>query len=296
TWITQAALAEEPLTSFDEFNDASFKFSAFFLNRLQIPNLTQEILVGLAFNLLKGTCKSIRVLEYHLKESSKATTERLDWHNLKNKSYSFDLKKPLSLVQDHRGRQIILKDYFINKDLEYLKGRDSSRRYSTSVTKTKAATYYLKWIKDLVPKLWSPVVLINLTIDERYDFNVALRMFTRHIVIQRRVEDLQLGVKSYQKKLNLTKPDTYISNLKNKTAYTSHSHPHSIIYVDSFKRKRLMVTNGLHKFSNRTLNDVRSALHDIVARIRMKCLPMRKWSNLDKKQARVMVQEIDKQL
>nr|GFC44632.1 hypothetical protein [Tanacetum cinerariifolium] len=30
----------------------------------------------------------------------------------------------------------------------------------------------------------------------------------RRIVIQRRVEDLQLGVESYQKRLNLMKPDT----------------------------------------------------------------------------------------
>ncbi|GJX97986.1 hypothetical protein Tco_0355005 [Tanacetum coccineum] len=42
--------------------------------------------------------------------------------------------------------------------------------------------------------------LTSLTIDERYDLNVALRMYTRRIVIQRRVEDLQLGVESYQKK------------------------------------------------------------------------------------------------
>ncbi|GJX86363.1 hypothetical protein Tco_0337137 [Tanacetum coccineum] len=158
-------------------------------------------------------------------------------------------------------------------NLEYLKGRDLSRRYSTSVTKTKAATYDLKWIEDLVNNLWSPVQvkydqhaylgtshwglkrqrsteeikvrrddqklytfkegdfkrlrlqdiedmllllvqqkLANLTIDERYSLNVALRIFTRQIVIQRRVEDLQLGVKSYQKKLNLTKPDTFRSN------------------------------------------------------------------------------------
>ncbi|GJV35539.1 hypothetical protein Tco_1408016, partial [Tanacetum coccineum] len=392
TWISQAALAEEPPTSFDEFNDTSFDFSAFVMNRLKIPNLTQEILVGPAFNLLKGTCKSITELEYHLEECSKATTERLDWHNPENKPYPFDLRKPLPLIQDHRGRQIIPKDYFINKDLEYLKGGDLSRRYSTSVTKTKAATYELKWIKDLVHELWSPVVvkydqhayygtshwgpkcqsfygyasnltsskdvysrrriiavtrltimkkydyghleeievrrddqqlytfkegdfkrlrlqdiedmllllvqqkLTNLTIDERYDLNVALRMFTRRIVIQRRVEDLQLGVKSYQKKLNLTKPDTYRSNLRNKTAYTSHSDPHGIIYVDQFKRKRLMRTDELHKFSDGTLNDVRTALHDIAAGIRMEYLPMRKWSNLDKKRARVMVQDIDKQL
>nr|GEZ69112.1 hypothetical protein [Tanacetum cinerariifolium] len=56
--------------------------------------------------------------------------------------------------------------------------------------------------------------LSNLTVEERFAFNVSLRMFTRSIVIQRRVEDLQLGVESYQKRLNLTKPDTYRSDLK----------------------------------------------------------------------------------
>nr|GEZ18512.1 hypothetical protein [Tanacetum cinerariifolium] len=50
--------------------------------------------------------------------------------------------------------------------------------------------------------------LTNLTIDERYTLNVELRMFTRWIVIQRLVEDLQLGVESYQKKLNLTNDGT----------------------------------------------------------------------------------------
>nr|GEV46930.1 hypothetical protein [Tanacetum cinerariifolium] len=138
--------------------------------------------------------------------------------------------------------------------------------------------------------------LTNLTIDEWYDLNVVLHMYTRHIVIQRRVEDLQLGVEGYQKKLNLTKPDTYISNLKNKTAYTSYSDPHEIIYMDQYKRKRLMRTDELHKFSDGTLNDVRSALYDIVAGIRMKYLPMKKWSNLDKKRAQVMFQDIHKQL
>nr|GFA19568.1 hypothetical protein [Tanacetum cinerariifolium] len=36
--------------------------------------------------------------------------------------------------------------------------------------------------------------LTNLTIDERFAFNVTLRMITRSIVIQRRVEDHQLGL------------------------------------------------------------------------------------------------------
>ncbi|GJS02847.1 hypothetical protein Tco_0319355 [Tanacetum coccineum] len=44
TWISQAARAEEPPTSFDEFNDTSFDFSAFVLNRLEIPILTFKVL------------------------------------------------------------------------------------------------------------------------------------------------------------------------------------------------------------------------------------------------------------
>nr|GEZ73320.1 hypothetical protein [Tanacetum cinerariifolium] len=35
--------------------------------------------------------------------------------------------------------------------------------------------------------------LTNLTVEERFAFNVSLRMFTKSIVIQRRVEDLQLA-------------------------------------------------------------------------------------------------------
>nr|GEV13399.1 reverse transcriptase domain-containing protein [Tanacetum cinerariifolium] len=51
----------------------------------------------------------------------KATTEQLDWHNPEGKSYPFDLRKPLPLIPDRRGRQVIPQDYFLNNDLEYLK-------------------------------------------------------------------------------------------------------------------------------------------------------------------------------
>ncbi|GJR75272.1 hypothetical protein Tco_0087637 [Tanacetum coccineum] len=266
------ARAEKPPTSFDELIDTPIDFSAFVMNQLNIANLTQEYLVGPAFNLLKGTYKSLTELEYHFEECSKATTERLDWHNPEGKPYPFDLHKPLPLFPDHRGRQVIPQDYFINSDLEYLKGGNLSRQYSTSVSKIKAATYEIKWIEDMVPNLWSPVKVVNDKHDywdERYDLNVALRMFTRRIIIQRRVEDLQLGVKSYQKKLNLTKPVTFRSNLRNRTAYTAYSDPQGVIYKDQNNRNRLMRTDELHKFSDGTLNDVRTAPHDIASGIRM---------------------------
>nr|GEY29822.1 hypothetical protein [Tanacetum cinerariifolium] len=81
TWISITARAEKPPTSFDELIDTPIDFSSFAMNWLNIANLTQKLLVGPAFNLLKGTYKSLTELEYHFKECSKATTERLDWHN-----------------------------------------------------------------------------------------------------------------------------------------------------------------------------------------------------------------------
>ncbi|GJT12064.1 hypothetical protein Tco_0859106 [Tanacetum coccineum] len=139
TWISITARDEKPHTSFDELTDTPIDFFTFVINRVNIANLTQELLARLAFNLLKGTYKSIMKLEYHFEEY-------------------------------HRGRQVIPQDYFINKDLEYLKG-ESLSRYSTSVTNL--------WIKDMVPNLWSPVKVVydkhaywvtRLKIMKRYDY------------------------------------------------------------------------------------------------------------------------------
>nr|GEX56310.1 hypothetical protein [Tanacetum cinerariifolium] len=93
-------------------------------------------------------------------------------------------------------------------------------------------------------------------------FRDLARMFTRSIIIQRHVEDLQLGVESYQKKLNLTKPDTYRSDLKCKKAYTAYFDPRGFISQNKEKQNRLMHIDELHKFSDGTLNDVRPAQDD----------------------------------
>nr|GEX90874.1 hypothetical protein [Tanacetum cinerariifolium] len=100
--------------------------------------------------------------------------------------------------------------------------------------------------------------LTNLTVKERFAFNVSLRMFTRSIVIQRRVEDLQLGNKD--------------------------------------KKNRLIRIDELHKFSDGTLTDVRTALDDHLKGIRMQYLPQSIWRKSDKDKAAAMIQAIDKRL
>ncbi|GJS70369.1 hypothetical protein Tco_0703210 [Tanacetum coccineum] len=155
--------------------------------------------------------------------------------------------------------------------------------------------YGSKSIEDMLLLLVQGKVT-NLSVEERIAFNVSLRMFTRSVVIQRRVEDLQLGVESYQKKLNLTKPDTYRSNLRRQDAYTPYSDPRGFIYENKDKKNRLMRIDELHKFSDGTLDDVRTALNDRLKGIRMEYLPQTFWSQRDKANAGAMIQAIDKRL
>ncbi|GKE01491.1 hypothetical protein Tco_1389474, partial [Tanacetum coccineum] len=95
--------------------------------------------------------------------------------------------------------------------------------------------------------------LTNLSADDVSNFAIALRMFTRSLVIQKRVKHLQLEVESYQKKINVTRPQTTISGIRKRNSYTPYQDPQGFIYVDNNGRNRLMRSDEVSKFSDRTL-------------------------------------------
>ncbi|GJW55985.1 hypothetical protein Tco_0102716 [Tanacetum coccineum] len=69
-------------------------------------------------------------------------------------------------------------------------------------------------------------------------------------IIKRRVEDLQLGVESYQKKLNITAPQKTFPEIKFKELYTLSYKPLRVIYEDLNKQKRVMQADELYKCRN----------------------------------------------
>ncbi|GJU21008.1 hypothetical protein Tco_1154350 [Tanacetum coccineum] len=164
----------------------------------------------------------------------------------------------------NQGRQVVPVDYFINNDLEYLRGESSNKKYTTSTTKTKAVKYDIPGIEDIVP---SVIAVTKVKVMEWYDYGYLEEIDVRredqqlykfkegdfsrlhmHDIKDMLVEDLQLGVKSYQKKLNITKLETF----------------------------RLMCTDELYKFSDRKLTSIRTVLHDIASNLRMDYLPKRR--------------------
>nr|GEW68559.1 hypothetical protein [Tanacetum cinerariifolium] len=80
-WISDLAKQVDSRTSFNELIDTPVDFLAFLINRLKVDTLTLELLVGLTYELMNGSCKSLVELEFFLEEVYKATTDKLDWNN-----------------------------------------------------------------------------------------------------------------------------------------------------------------------------------------------------------------------
>ncbi|GKD48964.1 hypothetical protein Tco_1277940 [Tanacetum coccineum] len=221
-----------------------------------------------------------------MEECYKELNDQLDSNNLEGDRCPFDLSKPLPLVES-RGRQIVLAQYFFNNDLKYLRGGSTDRKYTTLITKTKAAKYDLKGIEDMVPTLWSPIkvtydkhvaLVTNVKVNKCYVYGhleeIEVRRadqqlykfiegdFPRHHLND--IDDMLLLVK-----LNISKPRTCDEDLSQRAPYTTLSDPQGFIYEDKLNRKILMRSDELHK---------------------------RSWSNLDKKWSHIMVKDIDRQL
>nr|GEU83980.1 hypothetical protein [Tanacetum cinerariifolium] len=232
-WISELAKQTDSRSSFNELMDTPLDFSNFLINRLKVDTLTPKLLAGPIYELMNGSCKSLAELEYHLEEVFKAITDQLDWVNPEGQQHPHNLLQPLPLIPNNQGHRVIPFEHFINNDLEYLRGGASSHKYTTFLTKTKAADYgHIKWIEDLVPRtIWieEPIGYSGESLIGGVKVSSSTALLLTESLL-RRVEDLQLGVENYQKKLNLTKPDTYRSDLKHKEAYTTYSNPRGFIY------------------------------------------------------------------
>ncbi|GKA46991.1 hypothetical protein Tco_0739874 [Tanacetum coccineum] len=86
----------------------------------------------------------------------------------------------------------------------------------------------------------------------------------------------------------------YKPDLKCRDAYTTYSNSRGSIYQNKDKKNKLIRIDELHKFSEGTLDDVRTALNDRLKGIRMKYLPKTIWRQSDREQAKAIIQAIDK--
>ncbi|GJV68872.1 hypothetical protein Tco_1484381 [Tanacetum coccineum] len=290
-WLSNLAQEEGPRESFDELMDTPWDFSAFMMNRLKIDTLTPELLASPTFELMKGTCKSLVELEYFFEEVYKGNQGSTRLAQPSSHTYTTSVTKTKAADYGHIKwiKDLVPNTIWSEVPVNYGKpalwgifhwGRKRQQFYRFAANRESAHDVYFKR---------RIIALTNLNVDDRLAFGISLRMFTRSIVIQRHVEDLQLGVESYQKKLNISKPDTYRSDLKRRDAYTTYSNLGGFIYQNKDKKNKLMRIDELHKFSDGTLDDVRTALNDRLKGIRMEYLPKTIWRQSDRERAKAMI-------
>nr|GFA49390.1 hypothetical protein [Tanacetum cinerariifolium] len=170
--------------------------------------------------------------------------------------YLFDLSKPLPLIED-QGSQVVPADYFINNDLEYLKGGSSSSKYATSTTRTKDAK--VRNDKDSI-HMHATGYLLMIKVMRWYDYG-----YLEEIVVRRDDNVLYMFKEGDFPRLNL----------------------HDI--------RDMLLLLVQKKLSNLEVDD-RRVLHDIASNLDMDYLPKRHWSNLEIKRSRIMVKANDKLL
>ncbi|GKF36171.1 hypothetical protein Tco_0112929 [Tanacetum coccineum] len=127
---------------FDDLMVSTVDFTKFAKHCLQKDKITKVNHKGVAFKLLKGNYKNFIELEYNIKQ------------------------KPLPL-QGPPDRTTIPVDFFFYKDLEYLKQGNTERKYTSSLTKSKAARYKIEGLEEMISNLWS-------SSKEGYDLNASL--------------------------------------------------------------------------------------------------------------------------
>nr|GEV06846.1 hypothetical protein [Tanacetum cinerariifolium] len=152
----------------------------------------------------------------------------------------------------------------------YASNRESKHdAYSTkrilAMTNVKVKEWYgYGNLKDIENRLF------NLKGDVIVHLVAALHMFTRRIMIQKRVEDLQLGVESYQKKLNIFRPMTHKTKITDLKPYSAYSN----------LKASYMWTN--------MANNLEMGYTSV--------MPRKRWSSLDKKRSHILIKDIDRQL
>ncbi|GJU40928.1 hypothetical protein Tco_1193885 [Tanacetum coccineum] len=221
------------------------------------------------------------------------------------------------------------KEFYINKHREP-SDRDAVRSHMRILSVISIKTYerygynYLREIvlrradykeykisekdfKNLHPNDFEDLFLLHLQDklnhlpkSDKVNLHTAVNMWIRNIVIRKRVEDLQLGVESYQTKLNLEQPNWDASDFLFKEDYTIVNKPRAVIYRDRDDNKKMMRIDEVHKFSDGTLMRIRDKLDFMVKDFRLfkfnKGMETRKWTEDDKRRSEDFIEVIEKRL
>ncbi|GJS44282.1 hypothetical protein Tco_0569325 [Tanacetum coccineum] len=179
------------------------------------------------------------------------------------------------------GYVTIQTQFFFNKDLDYLRYGSKGCRQALSISKMKAARYHDFGLKLLVPEH----MYVGIKAYSRYGYDYLKEITLRRADYQEYTiaekdfknlypsdfedmnmlilqgEDLQLGIESYQKQLNLTKPGWDAMGYEYKHDYTIIESPCAVVFPVSNNERKIIRFNEVYKLSDGTLTNILEVMH-----------------------------------
>nr|GFA31185.1 hypothetical protein [Tanacetum cinerariifolium] len=244
-------------------------FIDWFCKRRGITELKPQDLEGLAFEIIKVFHPDVIHLQYQMEECHKLLTDNLEYLRYGSKGSRPALsisKMKAAYYPDAVLEQLVPDQFWIDEEYKY--------DIATIVVRIEVFSMYgYDYMKKIVLR--------------RGDLNehvIAERDF-KQLVIRQCVKDFQLGIKSYQTQLNLTKPQWDATGFEYKHDFIVIDSPRAVIFQDKYGFQMMMRFNEIHKFSDGTLLQIDEALDYRVKEFRINrmnpCLNTRFWTRKD---------------
>nr|GEU39613.1 hypothetical protein [Tanacetum cinerariifolium] len=275
-------------------------FINWFCKRIGKKKLSQTDLEGSAFKAVRPFHDNNILLQFQMEECRRMLTDQVDLVNLEGHRIMPDIRKPVPFggspgqILPHLHLIFFLGFPMILYVMEMISSTDISAAYDISHWWFKHKEFYITrhdaaFDRSKVRSHMRILIVISLKTYVRYGYaflkeivlhradykeykiskadfkNFHLNDFEDlNTVIKKRVEDLHLGIESYQTKHNLTQPEWDASDFLFKEDYTIVSKPRAVIYRDRNDQKKMMRDIEVHKFSDGTLNMILEKLDHMV--------------------------------
>ncbi|GJV63236.1 hypothetical protein Tco_1474064 [Tanacetum coccineum] len=226
--------------------------------------------------------------------------DQIDWTNPEGDQVRIDINRPLPLSGPPR-HVTIQTQFFFNKDLDYLRYGSKGSRQALSISKMKVACYHDFGLELLVPEHICHDDVRTYDISASYGishwwFNrqkfyidrhtvesscklvrthMRILSIIRNLVSRQRVEDFQLGIESYQKQLNLTKPGWDATGFEFKHDYIIIDSPRVVVFpvtldyrVKEYKVNQLNLGMNTRSWTDKDVERSKEFIHAIERRLR----------------------------
>ncbi|GKD29248.1 hypothetical protein Tco_1240026 [Tanacetum coccineum] len=264
-------------------------------------------------------------------ECHKMLTDQVDWANPEGDQVRINVNRPLPLGGPP-GHVTIQTEFLFNKDLEYLRlvqnmasltgGLLDKSSTLTNINlchvenrSEESVLNTLRFVRKDGREVFGMPIPDALLTDEitkntrllkkisrtyKRMQSTAVKLWTRNLVIRQRVEDFQIGIESYQTKLNLTKPGWDATGYEFKHEYTIIESPRAVIFPVNNNERKIMRFNEIYKFSDGMLTRILETLDYRVKEFKIKRLNSsmntRFWIKKDVTRSKEFITTIERRL